>query len=159
MSKLLVSLLIACACSCSDNKNSRCEDIENKEARQQCIDQRDTPVTPTPTPIPVARTYTVEYRVIGTARRANIIYVNDIYGSNELSTGLPFFSNFQTNHARVFVSLFAQAEGEGAVRVQILVDGVLFREGSTDGFFGSSVEVSGTVVHPDTLPVSQQVRK
>jgi hypothetical protein len=157
MKKLLIPLLIlACTSACNDG--DRCEDIENKEARAQCIVQRNTPVVPTPTPVPVARTYTVEYRVIGTARRADITYTSTIYGSTDLTTGLPWFADFQTNRSQVFVSLYALAEGNGTVRVQILVDGVLFREASTDGFFGTSVEVSGTILHPDTTPVQQQFR-
>jgi hypothetical protein len=150
MSKFLVSLLIACACSCSDKSNDRCEDIENREARKQCIDQRDAGAIPAPTPLPVAKTYTIEYRVIGDVRQADITYVSDIYGSNDVLTGLPWFASFKTSNNRVFVSLSALANSDGVLRVQILVDGVLFREGSTDGFFGSSVEVSGTIASPIT---------
>lgn len=156
MSKFLVSLLIACACSCSDKSNDRCEDIENREARKQCVDQRDAGATPAPTPLPspTPKTYTIEYRVIGDVRQADITYVSDIYGSNDILTGLPWFASFKTSNNRVFVSLSALANSDGVLRVQILVDGVLFREGSTDGFFGSSVEVSGTIQSPIT-----QVRK
>ncbi len=150
---LLFPLLLACACD--DDDKGKCEDINNAEAREQCLSQRN-PTAPTPIPIPVARLYTVEYRVIGTARRANIIYASTIHGSTELTTGLPWFASFRTNNDRVFVSLFARAEGSGTVRVQILVDGVLFREASTDGFFGTEVEVSGTFLHPDQQSIASQ---
>lgn len=156
MKKLLLVLLLVCpACACDDD-NDACEDIENAAVRLQCIEKRDGLTTPTPIPVPVARFYTVEYRVIGTARRANIVYTNTIHGSTELTTGLPWFADFKTNRDRVFVSLYAKSGGDGTVRVQILVDGILFREASTDGFFGSEVEISGTFLHPDTLSIASQ---
>ena len=156
--KKLVGMLLLCplilSCSCTDN-NEECEDIDNDEARQSCVIARN-PTAPTPPPVVVPRTYTVEYRVIGTARRANIIYSSTIHGSTELTTGLPWFASFRTNSDRVFVSLFAKAEGSGVLRIQILVDGVLFREASTDGFYGTEVEVSGTFLHPDTFAIVSQ---
>ena len=152
---LLICPLLACAC---DDDNDACEDIDNAAIRLQCIEKRDGIASPTPIPIPVpiARTYVVEYRVIGTARRANIVYANTIHGSTELTTGLPWFADFRTNRDRVFVSLYARSENVGTVRVQILVDGVLFREASTDGFFGTEIEVSGTFSHPDILSIQSQ---
>jgi len=157
MKKLLCVLflcpLLACAC---DDDNDACEDIDNAAVRLQCIEKRDGIASPTPIPVPVARTYTVEYRVLGSARRANIVYANTIHGSTELTTGLPWFADFRTNRDRVFVSLYAKSGGDGVVRVQILVDGVLFREASTDGFFGSEIEISGTFLHPDTMSIASQ---
>ena len=138
---LTIPLLSACS------HDGTCEDIENREARQQCIDNRNDG-TPAPTPIPVAHTYTVEYRVIGTSRTADIVYASTIYGSTELSTGLPWFASLQSNKDKIFVTLYTRAEGGAPLRVQILVDGTLFREASTDGIFTTSVEVSGTVVNP-----------
>ena len=158
MKRFLVLLLtssLAFACAC-DDENETCEDIENDEAQEQCLERRDAPTEPTPIPIPVARTYTVEYRVIGTARRANIVYVSSVHGSTELTTGLPWFASFRTNRDNIFVSLYARAEGEGVVRTQILVDGELFREASTDGTLGTGVEVSGTFLHPDKLSILKQ---
>ena len=153
MKKLLLVLLLVCpACACGDDNNS-CEDIENIEVRQQCLEGRN-PTAPTPNPI--ARFYTVEYRVIGTTHRAKIVYASTIHGTTELVTGLPWFASFRTNNDRVFVSLYARAEDIGTVRVQILVDGVLFREASTDGFFGTEVEVSGTFIHPDQQTIESQ---
>lgn len=157
--KKLLALFLICpmilACACDDDEDGTCEDIDNKEAREQCLDRRN-PTEPTPIPIPVARTYTVEYRVIGTARRANIVYVSSVHGSTELTTGLPWFASFRTNRDNIFVSLYARAEGEGVVRTQILVDGELYREASTDGILGTGVEVSGTFIHPDTLSILKQ---
>jgi hypothetical protein len=110
MNKVLIFLLLG-ALTGACNNGDRCEDIENKEARAQCIQQRNTPTEPTPVPVPVPRTYTVEYRVIGTAKRADITYVSTIYGSTDLTTGLPWFASFETNRSQVFVSLYALAEG------------------------------------------------
>jgi hypothetical protein len=113
-----------------------------------CYEQRNPT---TPTPVPIIRTYTVEYRVIGLSPRAHVIYSSSIHGTNEIITNLPWFFSFKTNKDRIFVSLYAKAEDDGNVRVQIFVDGELFKESSTDGFFGTSTEISGTFFHPDQV--------
>jgi len=152
---LLICPLLACACD--DDSNPTCEDLRDAAMRLECIERREgRNVGTTPIPPVVPRTYTVEYRVIGTARRARIIYASTIHGTTELTTGLPWFASFRTNNDRIFVSLYAKAEEIGTVRTQILVDGVLFREASTDGFFGTEIEVSGTFSHPDILSIQSQ---
>jgi hypothetical protein len=156
MKRLLALMCVMmAACCCEDDNNSRCEDIENIEARSQCIMQRND-TQPTPLPVPVPKFYTIEYRVLGTARLAYIVYTSSIHGSTELTTGLPWFASFRTDKDKVFVSLYARAENAGTVRVQVLVNGEIFREASTDGFFGSAVEVSGTLLNPEILTINKQ---
>ena len=154
MRKLLLVLIFCPLLACC-NDNDDCDNIENKEIRLVCEERRRGPTEPTPV-VPVPKFYTVEYRVIGTARLAEIVYTSSIHGSTELTTGLPWFANFRSDRDRIFVSLYARAQNTGTVRIQILVDGELFREASTDGFFGSSVEVSGTLFNPQLVTVSKQ---
>jgi len=97
-----------------------------------------------PTPPPAA--HTVEYRVTGTTRSARISYGNAQDGTTDLDTVLPWVAQFRTTKASIFVFLKATPLDFGSCRVQVFVDGSLFREASVDDtFILEAVEVSGTV--------------
>jgi Mycobacterium membrane protein len=104
----------------------------------------DGGATPGPTPPPAS--HTVEYRVTGTTGSARISYGNAQDGTTDLETLLPWVAQFRTTKRSIFVFLKATPIDFGALRVQIFVDGSLFREASVDDtFILDTVEVSGTV--------------
>lgn len=151
MRKFLFPLLIVLSACCCDD-DDRCDD-DNGNGKRECRAE-ENPTSPTPVPVP--KLYTVEYRVIGTARQANIIYSNSVHGTTELDSGLPWVASFRTDKDRIFVSLYARAENPGIVRVQIFINNEIFREASSDGFFGSSAEVSGNIINPAIFPLKKQ---
>jgi Mycobacterium membrane protein len=104
----------------------------------------DGGVSPAPTPTPSS--HTVEYRVTGTTGSARISYGNAQDGTTDLDTVLPWVAQFRTTKQSIFVFLKATPINFGSLRVQIFVDGSLFREASVDDtFLLDTVEVSGTV--------------
>jgi hypothetical protein len=97
-----------------------------------------------PSPPPAA--HTVEYRVTGTTRSARVSYGNAQDGTTDVDTVLPWVAQFRTTKRSIFVFLKATPIEFGSLRVQIFVDGSLFREASVDDtFILEAVEVSGTV--------------
>lgn len=124
---LLVAALVLSAASCTKN-------------------YYPSPTAPDPTPPtpPPAVVHTLEFRVESVlafnTQDADITYGSNVDGTNAVRTGLPWFVSLPTlNLNNAFV--FLQAVGAGSeVRVQILVDGRVFREAT-----GFSPSVSGTV--------------
>jgi hypothetical protein len=106
-------------------------------------DGRDgSPTSPSPAPA----SHVVEYRVTGTTRSARVSYGNAQDGTTDVDTILPWVAQFRTTKGSIFVFLKATPLEFGSLRVQIFVDGSLFREASVDDtFILEAVEVSGTV--------------
>lgn len=105
-------------------------------------DGNGAPAAPSAPP----RSHTVEYRVTGTTRSARVSYGNAQDGTTDLDTILPWVAQFRTTKQSIFVFLKATPIEFGSLRVQIFVDGSLFREASVDDtFILETVEVSGTV--------------
>lgn len=102
----------------------------------------DAPTAPTPPP----RSHVIEYRVIGSMRPARVSYGNAQDGTTDIDTILPWTAQVRTTKSSMFVFLSATPLDFGTLRVQVFVDGQLFREGSVDdSFILDPVSVSGTV--------------
>ena len=109
--------------------------------RDNTITTKDSnPNSPTPI-IPV--THTVEFRVLGTINLATITASNSQEGMEIVQSGLPWFQSI-TIKKDTFLYLDAQSFEFGTIQVQILVDGVLFREAFSTGF-SPKIAVSGTI--------------
>jgi len=103
-----------------------------------------SPSTPTPTPPAVVR-HTIEFRALGTTRSATLQFGSAQEGSTDLSTIVPWSSSFTTTRTTLFVFITGRPDEFGfELRVQIFVDGELFREAASDGF-GAAASASGTV--------------
>jgi hypothetical protein len=103
-----------------------------------------SPTAPDPTP-PPAPVHTLEFRaesVLGfDTQTAQITYGTTVDGTNALSTTLPWVvTEPLPPGGNLFVYLQAVATGENQVRVQIVVDGRVFREAT-----GFAPSISGTV--------------
>jgi len=96
-----------------------------------------------PTPIVPVVLHTVEFRVLGTINLATITASNSQEGMEIISSGLPWFQSIKVKND-TFVYLDAQSSEFGTIQVQILVDGVVFREAFSNGF-SPKIAVSGTV--------------
>jgi|KBSMisStaDraftv2_1062788.scaffolds.fasta_scaffold00662_9 hypothetical protein len=102
------------------------------------------PSTPTPTP-PVVVRHTIEFRALGTTRAASLQYGSAQEGSTDISTIVPWSSSFTTTRSTLFVFITGRPDEFGfELRVQIFIDGELFREAATDGL-GAAASASGTV--------------
>lgn len=100
--------------------------------------------TPIVQPTPLPPIHTVEYRVLGTAHRATIGYGNAQEGTTELEGTIPWTASFTTTRTSLFVYIAAESLSDGVVRVQIFVDGQLFREAANGPLAGSFAQASGT---------------
>jgi len=98
--------------------------------------------TPTSPPAPVV--HTVEFRALGTAREATLQYGDASNGATELQTLIPWEASFSSTKSTLFVYITGIATNEGILRVQIFIDGQLFREAATDGTLGAQASASGT---------------
>jgi hypothetical protein len=105
------------------------------------------PSAPSPPPVQ----HTIEYRVVGQVSEATVSYGNAQQGTTDLVTLLPWAASFKTSRTTLFVYLSAHSFEEGVLRVQIFVDGDLYREAATDGLATSVVSVSGTVQLSSTI--------
>jgi len=115
-----------------------------------CGGDRDVvvvPTTPTPAPTPV---HTIEFRVVGNASSVRIRHVNPVDGLSQVSTVLPFVVSLRTEQTVMFLSLevLPLSYPPGLLfpflSVQIFVNGVLFREGSSADLLMLPISVSGT---------------
>lgn len=102
-------------------------------------DTSANPVAPTP---PVVVSHLVEFRVTGTITSATITDSNTEDGAETITTSTPWFRQFKITQDS-FLYLDAQSFDFGQLHVQILVDGVLFKEAFANGF-EPRVSVSGT---------------
>lgn len=90
----------------------------------------------------------IEYRVTGNATGVIVRHSSSSDGLSQITTSLPFVLPFDTDKDVLFLSLEATpvsfTVSSGAfTNVQIFVNGQLFREATSNGFFGT-VSVSGT---------------
>jgi hypothetical protein len=105
--------------------------------------------TPVPAPVPVQRD-TIQFLVTGNASGARIRYQDALDGLVQVTTGLPFVVNIQSVETSAFLSLDATPTGYPTgtyspfLSVQILVNGVIFREASTADWQMGTVAVQGT---------------
>jgi hypothetical protein len=114
-----------------------------------CVKQYYPPTDKTGDGSPVAPSvivvkHTVEFRALGTARAATLQYGSAQEGSTDLDTVIPWSSSFTTSRPTLFVYITGQPDQFGTLRVQIFLDGQLFREAETDGL-GTAASASGTV--------------
>ena len=103
-----------------------------------CSDENDrSPTAPTPPPPAPPAVHVIDFRVTGTdPGTVEITLTSTQEGTSTIRTALPWFSSLKTTRTQLFLSLSAKDIGfyTGTVTVQILVDGVLFREASVTGF-------------------------
>jgi hypothetical protein len=93
----------------------------------------------------------VEFRVTGNATGARIKYATSVDGTVQVITALPFIQQMilPANVSSAFLSLEATPQSYSAVifypymTVQIFVNGVVFREASSNDFFNTTLSVSG----------------
>jgi hypothetical protein len=84
-----------------------------------------------PTPVPPPAPARIEYRVLGTFDRVTARHSNQIDGTTQVVTGLPYVASFTTLAETLFVSLDVTARGEGYLQVQIMVNGSVVREANS----------------------------
>jgi len=103
-----------------------------------------TPTTGTPT------THRFEFRVNGNASSARIVYSTPPDGSLQVVTALPYAISGSSGATSIFLSLdvtplaFAPSVLYPFVAVQIVVDGVTFRQATLADFGAYPISVSGT---------------
>lgn len=102
----------------------------------------DTTTSPT-TPSPPLALHTIEFRALGTATRARLTYGSAQDGTTEWTGDLPWAASVTTRRATLFVYINGEALAFGEVRVQIFIDGELFREAAISDF--GTAQASGTL--------------
>jgi len=102
----------------------------------------------TPAVVAVVKS-TISFRVFGNASQVRIRYSTPIDGLTQVVTSLPYTNTFTTVDQSMFLSL----EGTPLIypvilnpffSVQIVTDGVLFREATANDFTANTLSVSGT---------------
>jgi hypothetical protein len=115
-------------------------------------DRAGTPTGPTPTPTPT--TARVEFRVVGNATSARVRISTPLDGLTQVVTTLPYFASFRTTEDSVFVSLevtplnYSLLTTAPFMSAQIVVDGTLFREATSNELLLNTLSVSGTWRRP-----------
>lgn len=99
------------------------------------------PASP-PTPPPAAL-HTVEFRALGTVTTAKITYGSAQDGTSDFTGAIPWSARFTTRQTSLFVYIQGDALAFGEIRVQIFVDGQLFREATAENF--GTAQASGTL--------------
>jgi hypothetical protein len=107
-------------------------------------DDEDGPLT---TPAPVVKADVIEFRVSGSFPSAIVRHSDSINGLTQVSTGLPYFASVSSTRENIFLSLESSAVGIGNLQIQILVNGMLFRE-SNSTTFSPALSVNGTYRKP-----------
>jgi len=91
----------------------------------------------------------ISFRVFGNASQVRIRYSTPLDGLTQVVTSLPYANTFTTTETSLFLSL----EGTPLVypvvlspflNVQIVADGLLFREATSNDFTANPLTVSGT---------------
>ena len=111
-----------------------------------CVKNYTTPTGPddvTPPPAVVVKSHTVEFRALGTVTRAHLTYGSAQDGTTEWNGDLPWSASFTTKRSSLFVYCYGEALSFGEIRVQIFVDGELFREAASNDF--GTAQASGTI--------------
>lgn len=103
-------------------------------------DGSGSPTAPTP---PVAVVHTVEFRALGTVTAAHVTYGSAQDGTSDFTGAIPWSARFSTTQTSLFVYIQGEAQSFGEIRVQIFVDGQLFREATADNF--GIAQASGTL--------------
>jgi hypothetical protein len=103
----------------------------------------DTSVTG-PTVVPTPASHTVEFRVESVlssgTQQAQITYGTGVDGTSSLQTDLPWNFQVKTTEQNLYVYIQAVSVGALEVRLQVFVDGRLFKEVT-----GFAPAVSGTI--------------
>jgi len=99
--------------------------------------------------VPVAIKSTIGFRVFGNASQVRVRYATPIDGLTQVVTSLPYGNTFTTTADSMFLSLEATPLVYPVVlspflSVQIVVDGVMFREATANDFTNNTLAVSGT---------------
>jgi hypothetical protein len=109
------------------------------------------PGFPTPAPgSPVVTSARIEFRVLGTATSALVRMSTPLDGLTQVTTTLPYNSGFTTSASSLFLSLegtpqsYSFTGGAPFFAVQIIVNGVLFREATASDFMLNTLSVNGT---------------
>jgi len=111
------------------------------------------PVTPTPLPSPgtvAAVRAVVEFRALGTPTSVRVRYSSPADGLNQVVTTLPYSARFESTTDALFLSLeatplaFDLFSTSPFFAIQIVVNGSLFREATSNDFLFNSLQVSGT---------------
>jgi len=121
-----VLLLALAACACGDTN----VDIVN-------------PVAPPPV-VPVVVADLIEFRVDGDLPLVTVRVNNSIDGLSQTTTVLPYTSELVIrDRDAVFLSVDARATGTGFLHASIFINGVIFREASSNSI-NPLVSVNGT---------------
>jgi hypothetical protein len=106
----------------------------------------NVPTTPTST-APVK--HTIQFRVLGNATSVRVRYATPVDGLGQEITAMPFFSTQQVAVDSMFLSLEATPISYGFgvlypfLSVQIVVDGAVFREATSQDFLLAPLATSG----------------
>jgi hypothetical protein len=132
MQRLLIALVaLVAGCGCGSDVN-----VYN-------------PTQPSPAAVVAVTKSTISFRVFGNASQVRIRYSTPLDGLTQVVTSLPYANSFSTTETSLFLSL----EGTPLVypvvlspflNVQIVADGVLFREATSNDFTANPLTVSGT---------------
>ena len=130
MRHFLVALVALAAVGCGDTYNVA------------------APTAPT-APVVIPR-HTIEFRVTGNATSARIRYSNPAEGLTQTVSSLPFLADTATAQPLIFLSLdvtpiaYPFIIGAPFMSAQIIVDGFLFREATSNDTTLSTISASGT---------------
>lgn len=106
--------------------------------------------TPTAPSNPVVNDTKVEFRVVGTASSVRVRFSSPADGINQTVTTLPYSVSFNTTQSAIFLSLdvtpisYPTLFGPNFLVAQIVVNGSLFREASSQDSLLNTLTVSGT---------------
>lgn len=92
---------------------------------------------------------TIQFRVTGNANSVRVRYSTERDGLVQTTTTLPFFTSFTTKSDNLFISLEVTAVSYSVIQfpflsAQVLVDGNLFREATSNEFLLNTITVNGT---------------
>jgi len=107
------------------------------------------PTAPTAPAVAAVVRSTIAFRVFGNASQVRVRYSTPIDGLTQVTTSLPYSNTFTTADASMFLSLEATPLIYPVVlspflSVSIVVDGVLFREATSNDFTNNTLAISGT---------------
>jgi len=109
-----------------------------------------SPTAPTTDTKPAVITSTIQFRVTGNANSVKVRYSTERDGLIQTTTTLPFFTSFTTTSDNLFLSLevtpvsFSQVTQFPFLSAQVLVNGNLFREATSNDFILNTITVNGT---------------
>lgn len=109
-----------------------------------------TPSATTSTSTPAVVKSTIEFRVTGNASSVRIRYSSPTDGLTQVVSTLPYSNRFVTTEEALFLSLEATPIAYSGitnypfVSAQILVNGAVFREATSNEFFLYTLAIQGT---------------